>query len=71
MANQEFISKLSDESKRIVGYIETFVGSQGMYGRLLRDLIEAGPKTAEEWLSQYHHCKDCVDFVLEFEAGNA
>lgn len=65
---ENLLSKLSKDSKRIVGYILTFVGSQGLYGRLLRDLIE-NPDSAEEWLSQYHHCKDCLDFVMEYEGG--
>jgi hypothetical protein len=60
---------LSKDSKRIVGYIMTFVGSQGLYGRLMRDLLEMEPEQAEEWLSQYHHCTDCLDFVMEFEGG--
>lgn len=67
------IEKLSADSKRIVGYIMTFVGSQGLYGRLMRDLLgdllEMGPERAEEWLSQYHHCTDCLDFVMEYEGG--
>lgn len=60
---------LSKDSKRIVGYIMTFVGSQGLYGRLMRDLLEMEPEQAEEWLSQYHHCTDCLDFVMEYEGG--
>lgn len=60
---------LSKDSKRIVGYIMAFVGSQGLYGRLMRDLLEMEPEQAEEWLSQYHHCTDCLDFVMEYEGG--
>lgn len=66
---EALLEKLSDNSKRIVGYIMTFAGSQGLYGRLMRDLLEAGAESAEEWLSQYHHCNDCLDFVMEFEGG--
>lgn len=62
------MASISDDSKRIIGYIMTFVNSQGMYGRLMRDLLE-NPDSAEEWLSQYHHCKDCLDFVMEFEGA--
>ena len=61
------LENLSADSKRIVGYIMTFVGSQGLYGRLMRDLLEMEPEQAEEWLSQYHHCTDCLDFVMEYE----
>ena len=60
---------LSEESKRIVGYIMIFVPSQGLYGRLMRDLLEMEPEEAEEWLSQYHHCTDSLDFVMAFEGG--
>lgn len=61
------LKNLSADSKRIVGYIMTFVGSQGLYSRLMRDLLEMEPEQAEEWLSQYHHCTDCLDFVMEYE----
>ena len=64
---ENLLSKLSDDSKRIIGYIQTFVGSQGLYGRLLNSLIE-NPDQAEEWLSQYHGCHDCLDFVMAFES---
>ena len=64
---ENLLSKLSDDSKRIIGYIQTFVGSQGLYGRLLKALIE-NPDKAEEWLSQYHGCRDCLDFVMAFES---
>lgn len=64
---EALMAKLSADSKRIVGYIMTFVGSQGLYGRLMRDLCEMEPEQAEEWLSQYHHCTDCLDFVMAFE----
>ena len=63
------MAKLSADSKRIVGYIMTFVPSQGLYGRLMRDLLDAGAECAEEWLSQYHHCTDSLSFVMEFEGG--
>ena len=66
---EELMAKLSEDSKRIVGYIMTFVGSQGLYGRLMRDLLDAGAESAEEWLSQYHHCNDLLDFVMAFEGG--
>lgn len=65
---EELLEKLSPDRKRIVGYIMTFVGSQGLYGRLMRDLLDAGSEKAEEWLSQYHHCSDCLDFVMAFES---
>ncbi len=65
---EKLFSMISEDSKRIVGYIQTFVGSQGLYGRLLNDLIE-NAEQAEEWLSKYHHCKDCLGFVMEFEGG--
>lgn len=61
------LEKLSADSKRIVGYIMTFVGSQGLYGRLMRALLEMEPEQAEEWLSQYHGCTDSLDFVMTFE----
>ena len=64
---EALLENLSADSKRIVGYIMTFVGSQGLYGRLRRDLLEVEPEQAEEWLSQYHHCTDCLDFVMEYE----
>lgn len=63
------LEKLSEDSKRILGYIQTLVGSQGLYGRLMHSLLEAEPDDAEKWLSQYHHCKDCVDFVMAYECG--
>ena len=66
---EELLDNLSDDSKRIVGYIMTFVPSQGLYGRLMRDLLDAGAEKAEEWLSQYHHCSDSLSFVMEFEGG--
>ena len=65
---EELLEKLSADSKRIVGYIMTFVGSQGLYGRLMRDLLEMDYEQAEKWLSQYHHCTDCLDFVMAFES---
>lgn len=65
---EKLFSMISEDSKRIVGYIQTFVGSQGLYGRLLNDLIE-NAEQAEEWLSQYHHCNDCLDFVMAYEGG--
>ena len=64
---EALLENLSADSKRIVGYIMTFVGSQGLYGRLMRGLLEMEPEQAEEWLSQYHHCTDCLDFVMEYE----
>lgn len=64
---EELLEKLSADSKRIVGYIMTFVGSQGLYGRLMRGLLEMEPEQAEKWLSQYHRCSDCLDFVMAFE----
>ena len=45
----------------------TFAGSQGSYGRLLQSLLDADPDDAEEWLSHFHHCNDCLDFVMELE----
>lgn len=66
---EELMDNLSADSKRIVGYIMTFVPSQGLYGRLMRDLLDAGAEKAEEWLSQYHHCPDSLSFVMEFEGG--
>ena len=65
---EALLENLSADSKRIVGYIMTFVGSQGLYGRLMRDLLAMEPEQAEEWLSQYHHCTDCLDFVMTFES---
>ena len=47
---EELLDKLSPDSKRIVGYIMTFVPSQGLYGRLMRGLLDAGSEKAEEWL---------------------
>ena len=64
---EALLENLSADSKRIVGYIMTFVGSHGLYGGLMRDLLEMEPEQAEEWLSQYHHCTDCLDFVMEYE----
>lgn len=61
------LEKLSADSKRIVGYIMALVGSQGLYGRLMCDLLEMDSEQAEKWLSQYHHCTDCLDFVMEYE----
>ena len=70
MANntEELLEKLSADSKRIVGYIMPFVGSQGLDGRLMRGLLEMEPEQAEEWLSQYHGCSDYLDFVMAFES---
>ena len=65
---EALLKNLSADSKRIVGYIMTFVGSQGLYGRIMRDLLEMDYEQAEEWLSQYHHCTDCLDFVMTFES---
>ena len=65
---EELLDKVSPDSKRIVGYIMAFVGSQGLYGRLMRDLLEMDSEQAEEWLSQYHGCSDCLDFVMAFES---
>ena len=64
---EALLEKLSADSKRIVGYIMTFVGSQGLYGRLMRALLEMEPERAEKWLSQYHGGSDCLDFVIAFE----
>lgn len=64
---EALMAKLSEDSKRIVGYIMTFVGSQGLYGRLMRDLLEMEPEQAEKWLSQYHECPDFLGFVMAFE----
>jgi len=69
MTRQELMDAISPASRRIVGFIMTFAGSQGLYARLMRDLLEADPDDAEEWLSQYHHCNDCLDFVMAFEGG--
>lgn len=66
---EALLEKLSADSKRIVGYIMTFVPSQGLYGRLMSDLLDAGAEQAEEWLSQYHHCTDSLSFIMEFEGG--
>ena len=44
---EALLENLSADSKRIVGYIMTFVGSQGLYGRLMRDLLEMEPEQAE------------------------
>lgn len=45
-----------------------FVGSQGAYGRLLQSLLDSdNPDDVEEWLSQFHDCTDCVDFVMKLE----
>ena len=65
---EALLEKLSADSKRIVGYIMTFVGSQGLYGSLMRALLEMEPEQAEEWLSQYNGCSDCLDFVMAFES---
>ena len=65
---EALLEKLSADSKRIVGYIMTFVGSQGLYGRIMRDLLEMDYEQAEKWLSQYHNCSDCLDFVMAFES---
>ena len=59
---------ISNESKRILGYISTLAKSQGMYGRLLHALNEASDDDAENWLSQFHKCGDLLDFVIEFES---
>ena len=65
---EELLDKLSADSKRIVGYIMTFVGSQGLYGRLMRDLLALEPEQAEEWLSQYPGSSDYLAFVMAFES---
>ena len=58
---------LSAESKRILEYICELAGSQGMYGRLKESLCNAGAERSEEWLKQFHGCRDAVDFVMAFE----
>lgn len=58
---------LSAESKRIVEYICELAVSQGMYGRLKESLCNAGAERSEEWLKQFHGCRDAVDFVMAFE----
>jgi len=67
MTRQELMDAISPASRRIVGFIMIFAGSQGSYGRLMQALLDADPDDAEEWLSQYHHCNDCLDFVMEYE----
>lgn len=69
MTRQELMDAISPASRRIVGFIMTFAGSQGSYGRLLQSLLDSDPDDAEEWLSQYHGCSDCLDFVMAFEGG--
>lgn len=67
MTIQELMDAISPASRRIVGFIMTFAGSQGSYGRLLQSLLDSDPDNAEEWLSHFHHCNDCLDFVMELE----
>ena len=67
MTRQELMDAISPASRRILGYIITFVGSQGSYGRLLQSLLDSNPDDVEEWLSQFHDCTDCVDFVMTLE----
>lgn len=67
MTRQELMDAISPASRRIVGYIMNFVGSQGAYGRLLQSLLDSNPDDVEEWLSQFHDCTDCVDFVMKLE----
>ena len=69
MTRQELMDAISPASRRIVGFIMTFAGSQGSYGRLLQALLDSDPDDAEEWLSRYHHCNDYLDFVMECEGG--
>ena len=67
MSNYEILSsQLSDNSKRILDYIQTLAQSQGFYGRLLRALIDQ-PEKAEAFLAQFHGCNSPVDFVLAIE----
>jgi len=60
------LENLSENSKRILGYILSLSYSQGFYGRLLRDLLE-NPEAAEDYLAQFHGCTTCLDFVLAIE----
>lgn len=48
----------------------TFAGSQGFYGRLLRDLeqLEAENEDLSEFWAQFEDCKDTLDVVMVLEA---
>lgn len=47
----------------------TFAGSQGFYGRLLRDLeqLEAENEDLAEFWEQFEDCKDVLDVVMKLE----
>lgn len=47
----------------------TFAGSQGFYGRLLRDLeqLEAENEDLAEFWAQFEDCKDVLDVVMKLE----
>ena len=51
----------------IMDTIRTLSGSQGLYGRLLRDLMAVSEEDRNVWLDQYKDCTDPVDFILAYE----
>lgn len=53
----------------IMDTIHTLSYSQGMYGRLLRDLMSVSEEARNEWLDQFKDCTDPVDFILAYEGG--
>lgn len=58
--------------EQIFNTIKMLANSQGCYGRLLRNLQDAeaeyGVEFVErEFYDKFKHCKDQLDFIMEFE----
>lgn len=55
--------------KEVMSVFETLAGSQGFYGRLLRNLraAEANGTDLTPFFAQFKNCKDAVDVVMVVE----
>ena len=60
--------KYETKKNAILSTIGTLASSQGFYGRLLRDLQEAGEEGIREFVNQMPDTTDPVDIILAIES---
>ena len=57
--------------KEVMDVFESLAQSQGLYGRLVRNINEAEERgeseAVEDFFSQFDDCKDAVDVILKYE----
>jgi len=52
----------------VIGTIRSLAYSQGFYGRLYRDVMNADEDSLNEWLEQFEDCTSELDVIYKLES---